>query len=183
MTRRPRCAWAYRSASAGLLVSTDPASGPWTTTNSSFQASDAACPSASLCIAVGQSGVSISTDPASGAWTTYALPVTPQSITCPTTSFCAVGSLGNGYAFTSTDPAGGAGTWTPVLADPIGCATSPSACSTEKIIASDRNGLRQLAASTGFAAQTGPQLTGLTLTGDTLSWNDHGSLTSAQLTR
>ncbi len=52
---------------SGLLVSTDPASGQWTTTNSSFLAWDAACPSVSLCIAVGPSGVSVSTDPISGA--------------------------------------------------------------------------------------------------------------------
>ncbi len=109
--------------------------------------------------------------------------VTPQSISCPTTSFCAIGTVGTGDAFTSSDPAGGAGTWTPVLADPINCATTPSACGTEKIIASDRNGVRPLDSSTEFEAQTGPQLTGLTLTGDTLSWKDHGSLTSAHLKR
>lgn len=47
----------------GLLVSTDPAAGPWTTTNSSFRALDVSCPSTSLCVAVNGSGVSVSTDP------------------------------------------------------------------------------------------------------------------------
>ena len=69
-----------------------------------------------------------------------------------------------------------------MLADPIDCATSPPyACATEQIIASDRTGVHTLDSSTGFEAQTGPQLTGLALSGDTLSWNAHGSPTTAQL--
>ncbi len=164
----------------GLLVSTDPAAGPWTTTNSSFFAQDVSCPSTSLCVAVGESGVSVSTDPSSGAWTTYGLSNPPLNVSCPTTSFCAIGSVGAGYAFTSTDPAAGAAAWKPVLADPIDCATTP-VCATEQIIASDRTGVHTLDSSTEYEAQTGPQLTGLTLSGDTLSWNAHGSPTSAQL--
>ena len=169
--------------SFGLLVSTDPAAGPWTTTNSSFTGlSDVSCPSTSLCVAVGGSGVSVSTDPSSGNWTTYGLSNPPQSVSCPTTSFCAIGGIGAGYAFTSTDPAAGAAAWKPVLADPIDCATTPPyACATEQIIASDRTGVHTLDSSTGFEAQTGPQLTGLALSGDTLSWNAHGSPTTAQL--
>ncbi len=165
----------------GLLVSTDPAAGPWTTTNSSFPARGVSCPSTSLCVAVDQSGVSVSTDPSSGAWTTYGLSNSPQSVSCPTTSFCAIGGIGSGYAFTSTDPAAGTAAWKPVLADPIDCATTPVACVTEQIIASDRTGVHTLGSSTEFEAQTGPQLTGLTLSGDTLSWNAHGSPTSVQL--
>jgi hypothetical protein len=165
----------------GLLVSTDPAVGPWTTTNSSFPARDVSCPSTSLCVAVGGSGVSVSTDPSSGEWTTYGLSNTPQSVSCPTTSFCAIGGIGTGYAFTSTDPAAGTDAWKPVLADPIDCTTTPLACATEQIIASDRTGVHTLDSSTEFEAQTGPQLTGLALSGDTLSWNAHGSPASAQL--
>jgi hypothetical protein len=165
----------------GLLVSTDPAAGPWTTTNSKFSASDVSCPSTSLCVAVGGSGVSVSTDPSSGAWTTYGLSNSPQSVSCPTTSFCAIGGIGAGYAFTSTDPAAGTSAWKPVLADRIDCATTPVACVTEQIVASDRTGVHTLDSSTEFEAQTGPQLTGLALSGDTLSWNTHGSPTSAQL--
>jgi hypothetical protein len=166
----------------GLLVSPDPANGQWTTTNSPFLAWDAACPSTSLCVAVGQSGVSVSTDPGSGAWTSYGLIDTPESVSCPTTSFCAIGAEGVGYAFTSSDPAAGTGAWKPVLADPIECATTPYPCGTEQIVASDRTGVHTLDSSTEFEAQTGPQLTRLGLTDDTLSWNDHGSPKGAHLT-
>ena len=166
----------------GLLVSTDPAAGPWTTTNSSFTAWDASCPSTSLCVAVNGSGVSVSTDPSSGAWTTYALSDSPQRVSCPTTGFCAIGTGGVGYALTSSDPAAGAGAWKRVLADRIDCASTPSyVCATEHIIASDRTGVHTLDSSTEYEGQTGPQLTGLALSGDTLSWNTHGSATSAQL--
>jgi len=68
-----------------------------------------------------------------------------------------------------------------VLADPIYCATTPFTCATEQIIAADRTGVHTLDSSTEYQAQTGPQLTGLALNGDTLSWNAHGSPTSAQL--
>ena len=164
----------------GLLASTHPAAGPWTTTDGSFRAQDVSCPSTSLCVAVDQSGVSVSTDPSSGEWTTYGLSNSPQSVSCPTTTFCAIGGIGPGYAFTSTDPAAGTAAWKPVLADPIDCATTPLlAC--EQIIASDRTGVHTLDSSTEFEAQTGPQLTGLALSGDTLSWNAHGSPTTAQL--
>jgi hypothetical protein len=166
---------------SGLLVSTNPAAGPWTTTNSSFAARDVSCPSTSLCVAVGQSGVSVSTDPSSGEWTSYPLIATPQSVSCPTTSFCAIGTAGAGYAFTSSNPAAGSGAWKPVLADTIDCTTTPNACQTEQIIAADRTGVHTLDSSTEFEAKTGPQLTGVSLTGDTLSWNDDGSPTSAQL--
>ena len=161
----------------GLLVSTDPAAGPWTTTNSSFTAQNVSCPSTSLCVAVGGSGVSVSTDPSSGAWTTtYGLSNSLQSVSCPTTSFCAIGGYGAGYALISTDPAGGAGTWKSVLADPIDCVTAPPyACQTEQIIASDRTGVHTLDSSTEYEAQTGPQLTGVTLTTDLVSWSHAGT--------
>lgn len=166
----------------GLLVSTDPAAGPWTTTDSPFRASDVSCPSTSLCVAVNGSGVSVSTNPGSGAWTTYGLSNPPLNVSCPTTTFCAIGTVGAGYVFTSTDPTAGAAAWKPVLADRIDCATTPSACATERIIASDRTGVHTLDSSTEYQAQTGPQLTGLALSGNTLSWQAHGSPTSAQLT-
>ena len=165
----------------GLFVSTDPAAGPWTTTNSSFPARDVSCPSTSLCVAVNGSGVSVSTDPSSGDWTTYGLSNSPHSVSCPTTSFCAIGGSGTGYAFTSTDPAAGTGAWKPVLAHRIDCAITPNVCTTERIIASDRTGLHTLDSSTEYEGQTGAQLTGLTLSGDTLNWNAHGAPTTAQL--
>jgi hypothetical protein len=49
------------------------------------------------------------------------------------------------------------------------------------VCSSDGTGVHTLDSSTAFEAQTGPQLTGLALSGDTLSWNTHGSLTTAQL--
>jgi hypothetical protein len=166
----------------GLLVSTDPSAGPWTATDSGFGPEDVSCPSTSLCVAVNGSDVSVSTDPSSGDWTTYGLSNSPQSVSCPTTRFCAIGTVGPGYAFTSTDPAAGTGAWKPVLADPIDCASAPLlAC--EQIIASDRTGVHTVDASTRFDAQTGPQLTGLALSGDTLSWNSHGSPRTVQLAR
>jgi hypothetical protein len=125
--------------------------------------------------------VSVSTDPSSGNWTTYGLSDLPQSVSCPTTSFCAIGGIGAGYGFTSTDPGAGAAAWKRVLADPIDCATTPLACVTEQIIAADRTGVHTLDSSTEFEAQTGPQLTGLALSDATLSWNAHGSPTDAQL--
>jgi hypothetical protein len=175
------CLGAPLEPTTGLLMSTDPTANRWTTTNSSFLAWDVACPSTSLCVAVGQSGVSVSTNPSSGDWTTYPLIDTPQSVSCPTATFCMIGAIGTGYAFTSTDPAGGAGTWKPVLADRIDCASTPLACRTEQIVASDRTGVHTLDSSTEFEAQTGSQLTGLTISGNTLGWNSHGSPASAEL--
>ena len=98
------------SLASGLVLSTDPAGTPWTPTDGSFQPWDAACPSASLCVAVGTSGdnqsdVSVSTDPSAGAWTSYALPA-DGGISCPTTSFCALATV-DGFAATSDDPAAG----------------------------------------------------------------------------
>jgi hypothetical protein len=165
----------------GVLISTDPVAGPWTTTDSPFRAVDVSCPSTSLCVAVNGSGVSVSTDPSSGEWTTHGLSESPLNVSCPTTSFCAIGTAGGGNAFTSSDPAAGTTAWKPVLADPIDCATTPFTCATEQIIAADRTGVHTLDSSTEYQAQTGPQLTGLALNGDTLSWNAHGSPTSAQL--
>jgi hypothetical protein len=62
------------------------------------------------------------------------------------------------------------------------CQETANGCGTEQIIAADRTGVRTLDSSTDPEPQAGPQLTGMTLTGDTLSWNDHGSPKSAQLT-
>jgi hypothetical protein len=166
---------------AGLVVSSNPASGPWTTTNSSFQAWDAACPSTSLCVAVGPSGVSVSSDPTADVWTTYGLSDVPDSVSCPTTTSCAIGGESAGYAFLSSDPTAGADTWTPVLADQINCLATPDLCSTEQIIASDRTGVHTLGSSTEFEAQTGQQFTRLALTGGTLTWTTHGSPTTAHL--
>jgi hypothetical protein len=170
-----------------VAVSTDPISGPWTITLLTGVGGvfDLSCPSSSLCVKVAGDSIGFSTDPASGTWSTYTIPSAMadlHSVSCPTTSFCVAASGGGGDVFVSTNPTGGASTWTPVLADKIDCAIAPGACGTEQIIASDRTGVHVLDKSTEFELQTGPQLTGLALNSDTLSWQDHGSPTSAQLT-
>jgi hypothetical protein len=117
-------------------------------------------------------------EPTSGAWNSYTVNGAGGdlgSISCPTATFCVAAGNDAGDALVSTDPTGGPAAWTSVLADPISCPPS-TACGTEAIIASDRTGIHTLDASTEFEAQTGAQLTGLTLTGDTLSWRHSGSL-------
>ena len=174
--------------SANVIVSTDPANGQWTVSHNPGVFS-VSCPSASLCVTVGSSDtgesedVGVSTDPGSGSWSRYEIPnANPGNVSCPTSSFCMLGGTNDGNVLISTNPAGGAGTWTPVLADRINCASTPDACGTEQIIASDRTGLHTLDSSTEFEPQTGQQLANMTLSGNTLSWNDHGSPKSAQLT-
>src|SRR4029077_14007694 len=103
------------------------------------------------------------------AWTSYSVggAGTLESVSCPTTSFCAAAGVGDGHVLLSTNPAGGPGTWTRVLADEVSCQLEPSACGTEQIVASDRAGVHTLDSSTEFESQAGAQLTGLRLTGDT----------------
>ena len=171
-----------------VAVSTDPTSGPWTITLLTRVGGvfDLSCPSSSLCVEVAGDSIGVSTDPASGTWSTDTIPSSAmadlQSVSCPTTGFCVAAAGGAGKVFVSSNPTGGASTWIPVLADKIDCAIAPGACGTEQIIASDRTSVHVLDKSTEFEVQTGPQLTGLALNGNTLSWQDHGSPTSAQLT-
>jgi hypothetical protein len=169
---------------SGVAVSTDPISGPWTTTPLS-NVGELACPSNSLCMAAAGNSIGFSTDPASGNWTTDSVSEAAgylRSMSCPTTSFCVAAGIDDGDALISTNPTGGPSSWTPVLADQVDCAIVTGACGTEQVIASDRTGVHALDKSTEFEAQTGPQLTGLTLDGATLSWEDGGSPRSAQLT-
>ena len=85
-----------------------------------------------------------------------------------------------GHAAITTNPSQGAGAWTPVLADPVSCPPT-NACATEQIEASDAHGVRTLDTSTEFEAQTGPELTNLALSGDTLTWLHAGAPESATL--
>jgi len=169
----------------GVAVSTDPTTGSWTST-SQTGISDLDCPSASLCVEVGGDKIGISTDPASGTWDNYTIPSSSagelQSVSCPSISFCVAAGGGNGTVLVSTDPTGGASTWSPVLADKVNCAIAFHACGTEQIIASDRTGVHTLGSSTEFEVQTDPQLTGLALNGDTLNWQNRSMPTSARLT-
>jgi hypothetical protein len=168
---------------SGVVVSTEPTSGSWTSV-AAPNPKDLSCPSASFCAALsGPATIRISTDPASGSWTSYTLSGVGvlQSLSCTSASFCVAAGQGNGDVYVTTSPTSGPSSWKPVLADKIDCGIESSACGTERIIASDRTGVHTLDSSTEFEAQTGPQLTGLALTGDTLSWTDHGSPRSMEL--
>jgi hypothetical protein len=169
-----------------LLASTDPTAGPWTATLSRDQyIRDVACPSTSLCLAAGDADtIWSSSHPASGNWSSGTVGSTGSldRLSCPTTTFCAATGAGNGQVLISRNPTGGPSTWTSVLADRVSCADAPGACGTEQIISSDRTGVHTLDSSTEFEAQTGPQLTGLTLAGHSLTWDHSGSPTSARLT-
>jgi hypothetical protein len=164
-------------------VSTDPATSEWTSTSlPGVQA--VACPSSSLCVTADGNSISYSADPASSDWTTYNVNETAvylTSIACPTTTFCVAAGSSEGEVLVSTDPTGGASTWTPVLADPINCVATPSACDTEQIIASDQTGVHVVDTSREYEPQT-PGLANLALDGDTLTWEHSGSPMSAQLT-
>ncbi|MGH2927905.1 MAG: hypothetical protein ACRDL8_06860, partial [Solirubrobacteraceae bacterium] len=168
----------------GILTSTDPASGPWTLSPVANNPNAIDCPSTLLCIAVGDTNtIEISTAPDSGAWSDFSVNGAAgdlNHIACPTTTLCVAAGDDAGRALVSTDPTAGASAWTSVLADPIACPPS-TRCGTEQIIASDRTGVHTLDSSTEFEAQTGPQLSGLSLTGDTLHWLDADAPMSAAL--
>jgi WD40-like Beta Propeller Repeat len=167
-----------------MAASTDPTSGPWTLSTVGPYVSAVDCPAVSLCVAVGGDGtIDTSTDPAAGSWTATTLggPELLTSISCPTTTFCIAGGGGNGDAYISTNPTGGAGAWTRVLADPIDCSLTPTACGTEEIIASDATGVHTADSVTEFEAQTGSQLTDLALSGTHLTWEHSGTPMSAEL--
>ena len=139
-----------------------------------------ACPSASLCLAVGAAGaLDISTDPASGVWTRTTIDDGRQltSIACPSTSLC-VAADSTGHLVTSTDPTGGSSRWSSALVHDLCTATTP--CSVEQIQASDSSGLRTVEFSE--TPGNGPVLTGLTLTGDVLSWSHDGTPRTVTLT-
>jgi hypothetical protein len=127
-----------------VLTATRPAGGVSAWTRSQIPGDNSrpfglACPSASLCVAVGGGigDVIVSSDPTGGGqrWVIQTIdtssfpcggnhPVTPTycaadltAIACPNRSLC-VAVDSNGNAVISTDPAGGARTWTTRLVDP-----------------------------------------------------------------
>jgi hypothetical protein len=162
-----------------LQATTNPDGGTWMTQAVADDLDSVACPSASLCLAVGAAGaLDVSTNPGSGLWTHTTIDQGQQlnSITCPSASLC-VAADSTGRVVSSTDPTGGPSTWTPALLDP--CAdTTP--CSSEQIQASDSTGLHSVDAS--VLPGSGPFLTGLTLTGDALSWKHNGTPQTLTLT-
>ncbi len=166
-----------------IQTTTDPGAGKWTKHPVADYLDGIACPSASLCLAVGTAGaLDVSTNPASGAWTHTTIDDGRQllnSIACPSASLC-VAVDSTGHVVSSTDPTGGASAWTPALIDGDPCAdTTP--CSVEQIQASDVTGLHTVDSSK--ISGDGPFLTGLTLTGDVLSWNHDGTERSVTLAR
>ena len=111
-------------AGGKLFVSTAPTAGAsaWQPVALPATFASVACPSAQLCVAVGQnssvngeSDVAVSTNPADpSSWTVSAFDAPDAfvgSVRCPTTSLCVAGDA-QGNILTSTDPAGGASTWT-----------------------------------------------------------------------
>jgi hypothetical protein len=176
-----------RTGSAAVAVSTDPASGRWKLTKQAGVES-VTCPSASLCLAVDGDKVSYTTDPAAGKWTSYGVSQAAgslSSVACPTPTMCvasagAGGSAGSGgEILVSTKPTGGPSTWTPVLADQINCTAAPSLCGTGDIISSDGTGVHVADSGTEYASQG---LSGMAITGDTLTWAHNGSPMSTTLT-
>ena len=168
---------------AGNTISstTNPAAGPWTKNTVTETIDSVACPSVSLCVAVGSGGtLEISTNPASGVWTSATIDDGRDldSISCPSTSLC-VAVDATGHAVTSTNPTGGPSAWTPALIDGDPCNDTTS-CSTEQILASAGDGVKTIDSSN--LPGDGPFLTGLTLTGDVLSWSHDGTPRSATLT-
>jgi hypothetical protein len=164
-----------------IATTTTPDAGVWTRQSIPDDLLGVSCPSSSLCVAVGTQGaLYVSTDPASGTWShasiDYGLRL--DSVSCPSVSLC-VATDANGHVVSSTNPAGGPSAWTPILLDGDPC-TDGHDCSVESIETSDKTGLRTVDSSK--LPGSGPFLTGLTLTGDTLSWNDDGSSRTAQLT-
>jgi WD40-like Beta Propeller Repeat len=165
----------------GIATTIAPDSAVWTRQPTPENLVSVSCPSSSLCVAVGPQGaLYVSTDPASGAWTNttidYGLGLT--SVSCASASLC-VATDANGHVVTSTNPLGGASAWTPTLLEGDPC-TDGHACSIESIQASDKSGLHTVDSSK--LPGSGPFLSGLSLTGDTLSWSDNGSPRSATLT-
>jgi len=166
---------------AGLQTTTDPTAGTWTKQTAGGYLDGIACPSTTLCLAVGLSGVlDVSTSPASGGWTQTIIDDGRDlnSIACPSASLCVAADT-TGHVVTSTNPTGGPSAWTPALIAGNSCAdTTP--CSVEQIQASDATGLHTVDSSK--IPGTGPVMTGLTLTGDVLTWNHDGTQRSVPLT-
>ncbi len=164
-----------------IATTTAPDAAVWTRQSIPDSLLSVSCPSSSLCVAVGMQGaLYTSTDPASGTWSHASIDngLRLTSVSCASASLC-VATDANGHVVTSANPAGGASAWTPTLLEGDPC-TDGHPCSIESIEASDKKGVHTVD-STKLPG-SGPFLTGLTLTGDTVSWSHDGSPRSAALT-
>jgi hypothetical protein len=163
-----------------IATSTHPNRAEWTKKAVPDSLDGVSCPSASLCVAVGDQGaLDVSTDPASGSWTRATIDGRASliSVSCASTSLC-VATDDNGSVVVSTNPTN-ASSWVPTRLETGPCAGAVP-CSTEHIEASDKLGVHFLDDSEFTGA--GPFLTGLTLSGDTLSWSHDGSPRTVELT-
>lgn len=164
-----------------IATSTAPDAQVWTRRPIPDGLVSVSCPTTSLCVAVGDGGeVYVSTDPASGPWshTIIDYGFNLSSVSCASASLC-VATDDAGHVLTATDPAGDPSAWTPALLEGDSC-TDGHACTIESIKASDKTGLHTVDSSR--LPGPGQVLTGLTLTGDTLSWSHAGSPRSVSLT-
>jgi hypothetical protein len=165
-----------------IFTSTSPTTaGSWTPTATGLALNRIDCPSTSLCLAVGGGGaLDVSTDPASGAWVPYTIDNGNDlhSISCASSTLCVAGDeVGN--VVSTTNPTGGSAAWTPALIDGDPCSAGTS-CTTEGIDATDHSGRHFL--DTVSEPGTGPEvLTGLSLSGDRLTWDHAGTPESATL--
>jgi hypothetical protein len=133
---------------ATIFTSTEPTSGA----NAWIRADVAAgfetvgsvsCPSASLCVAMGDTGdIFASTDPTGGTsgWTrtTIGQGFVQRDVACPSASLCV--AVDNNSILSSTDPTGGASAWTEATVDPgygLGAVSCPSV---SLCVAGDSNG-------------------------------------------
>jgi hypothetical protein len=180
---------------AQLLVSSNPAGGtaawsPVQLAGMTGPITAVGCASASVCVAFDSQGrVATSTNPAGGAaaWTQVGSvdPAQPQfgstpviSVSCPSATMCvAVDRAGN--ALISTDPAGGAGTWSRTLVDGPDCAAY-SPCTSEGLFVHGAGGTRLLDIAPPGA---GNSIAGLTLAAESLrvTWTHGGATRAAAL--
>jgi hypothetical protein len=164
-----------------VFTTTEPSRAVWKRAPVGGDLESIACPSASLCVAVGQGGaLARSTNPTAdnsqsatiddGRWL--------NSIACPSVSLRVARDT---TATSSPRP-------TPPAARPPGrqrlidghACTDTTPCSVEQIEASDGTGLHTL--DSGQFPGTGPFLTGLKLTSDVLSWSHAGTPPTVTLT-
>ena len=113
------------------FVSTDPGGGPeaWTLRRLPIRADDVACPSVTLCLAVGEDQIATASDPLDGRWTTSPLGSPgPEAIECPSTTLCLAFERTYGLVWTATNPTGGAAAWTsrtvPIQLRDLSCPTT-----------------------------------------------------------
>ena len=153
----------------------------WTRQSIPDNLAGVSCPSSSLCVAIGAHGaLYVSTDPAAGTWsrTTIDYGFDLTSVSCASTSLCIVTDA-NGHVLTSSSPAADPSAWVPTLLDGDPC-TDGHPCSVESIETSDATGVHTVD-STKLPG-SGPFLTAMRLSGDTLSWGHDGSPRSVTMT-